>query len=34
MDFIASMLGPMSWTMEVEDTGLTAHVVMLKPNTE
>jgi hypothetical protein len=34
LDFIASMLGPMSWTMGVDDTGVTAHVVMLKPVAE
>jgi hypothetical protein len=34
MDFLASMLGPMSWTMEADDNGITAHVVMLKPTAE
>lgn len=33
-DAFASLLGPMAWNMTADDTGLTAHVVMLKPESD
>ena len=30
-DAVSSLLGPMAWNMTADDSGLTAHVIMLKP---
>jgi hypothetical protein len=34
VDTITSLLGPMAWDLTADDTGLTAHAVMLKPTTD
>jgi hypothetical protein len=33
-DAIGSLIGPMAWNMTVDDTGLTAHAIMLKPKSD